>query len=438
MQNNSHAHHYSSDCRRLAWFGYSAIAFTFGAFGLWAALAPLDSAAIAKGEVAVVSNRKLIQHLEGGIMREVLVKEAQQVDADQVLFRLQPVQAQANADTVRKQLDGVFAQIARLEAERDQRSVIDWPADLLGRRDNPDVASALASQEKQFLERKRSLEAQINVYVSRIQQTARDTDGKRSHEVSLARQLTSLQSEIAAVTPVADRGFYPRNKLNELQRNMWQVEGDLGVVRGDIARAQEVDEESRTQIEILRRKQIEDVTGQLADALGKQSDLTDKLTIASDVLSRVEVKAPRAGIVQAIKFNTIGEVVKPGDTLAELVTLEEGLIMTAQVQPSDVDAVHSGSKAEIRFPAFASRQRTAITGYVETIGSDVTVDPAGKQDSYYLARVVIDAATLPPALMGKLVPGMPASVFITTGERTMLTYLVGPLYERIVRTMRER
>ena len=427
----------AGDFRGLALFGYGSIAVTFGAFGLWAAFAPLDSAAIATAQVAIVSNKKPIQHLEGGIMREVLVKEAQRVEAGQVLFRLAPVQAQANADTLRKQLYGSIAQEARVLAERDQLARIEWPADVLALRDNPDMASSIASQEKQFQERRRSLEGQISIFTSKLEQTARDIAGKKSQEGALAQQHASLFKDVSAITTVADKGFFPRNKLNALQRDLWRIEGELGSVRGDIARAREVTEESRSQISLLRQKQVEEAATQLGEVRGKKSELREKLSVASDVLARIEVKASRAGIVQGIKIHTVGEVVRPGDTLAELVTPEEGLIMTAQVQPADIDTVSDGAKAEIRFPAFASRQRYATTGHVETIASDIMVDPNSKQ-SYYLARVVIDAATLPPELKGRLIPGMPASVMISTGERTMLTYLVGPLYERIVRTMRER
>ena len=428
---------YSSEFRGLALLGYGSIALTFGAFGLWAAMARLDSAAIANATVAVVSARKPIQHLEGGILREVLVVEAQRVEADQVLFRMQPVQAQATADLLHQQLIGSLAQEARVLAEREEATTIDWPAELKSRGSDPDVSGSMASQLKQFIERRRSLEAQTSIYKSRIEQTLRDIAGKKSHESALSQQLASQLKEVVAISAIVEKGFYPRNKFNALQREQWRLEGDLGVARSEIARAMETIEESRNQIKLEHQKRVEEASLQLGEVRGKLSDAREKLSIASDVLARIEVRAPKAGIVQSIKVHTVGEIVKPGDTLAELVTLEEGLIMTAQVQPSDIDTVSAGSKAEIRFPAFAARQRLATTGRIETIASDVTSDPNTKQ-SYYAARVVIDAGTLPPELIGKLIPGMPASVLISTGERTMLTYLVGPLYERIIRTMRER
>lgn len=428
---------YSVDCSKLAYAGYGAIALVFGGFGLWASLAPLDSAAVASAQVAVATNRKPIQHLEGGILREVMVKEAQRVEAGQVLFRLQPVQAQSNADLLRKQLDGAMAREARLLAERDQKDRIEWPAELMERRSLDSVASSMADQDKEFQERRRSLDSQVAIHVTRIEQTRRDIVGKKAQENSLAQQAASLAKEIGAVSGLADKGFFPRNKLAALQREHWRLEGDLGLVRGEIERASETQKESQQQIDVLRQQRVQEAAQQLGEAKGRKSELREKLSVASDVLSRIDVRSPRAGIVQGIKVHTVGEVVRPGDTIAEVVTPDEGLIMTAQVSPADIDTVFAGSKAEIRFPAFASRQRFATTGHVETIAADLMHDPSGKQ-SYYLARVVIDVATLPPELIGKLVPGMPASVLILTGERTMLTYLVGPLYERIMRTMRER
>ena len=427
----------SSDFRALLWFGYSSIAITFGVFGGWAAMAPLDSAAIANAQVAVVSDKKPIQHLEGGILREVLVTETQRVEAGQILFRLQPVQAQANSETVRKQLDAALAQEARLVAERDQKPAITWPADLSVRRALTDVAALIADQEKQFLERRRSVEGQVAIFTSRIEQTNRDISGKVSREKSLAQQLESLKEDVGKFTTLADKGYFARSKLNAMQRDFWRTEGDREALRSEISRSMEIIAESRQQMAIVRQQRVDEAAQQLADVRGKLAELREKYSVTADVLARQEVRAPRAGIVQGIKMHTVGEIIRPGDTMAELVTLDEGLIMTAQVQPSDIDAVTAGAKAEIRFPAFAAKQRTATRGKVETIAADLTFDPNTKQ-SYYLARVLIEGSTLPDELKGKLIPGMPASVLISTGERTMLTYLVGPLLDRVARTMRER
>ncbi len=425
------------DCRSLMRVGYGAILLTFGAFGGWAALAPLDSAAIAQGQVAVSSDKKPIQHLEGGMLREVLVAETQRVEAGQILFRLQPVQAQSNADLARKGVDAMLAQEARLLAERDQKATIAWPTDLSSRLHEAHVASMLIDQEKQFSERRRTIENQIAVQASRIEQTNRDIIGKRSRDRSQAQQIDSLRLDIGKFAELTEKGYFARSKLTAMQRDLYRLEGEREGIKADIARAEETIAESRQQIKVIQQQRVEEAAQQLGDTKSKLGELREKTTVTADALSRMEVRAPRAGIIQSIKVHTVGEVIKPGDTLAELVTPEEGLIMTVQVQPSDIDSVQAGSKAEIRFPAFAARQRTATRGKVLTVAADITFDTNSKQ-SYYPARVQIEEDTLPRELMGKLVPGMPASVLITTGERTMLTYLVGPLVDRISRTMRDR
>ena len=218
---------------------------------------------------------------------------------------------------------------------------------------------------------------------------------------------------------------------------MFRIEGELGLAESDIARSREIIEESKQQIRIAWQRQVEEASQQLGDVRARLSDVREKLQIAADVLSRVEVKATQDGIVQGLKVTMVGQVVRPGEPMAEIVTLADGLIMSAKVTPNDIDSVHSGQKAEIRFPAFASRQTTATLGKVETIAADATFDQASKQ-TFYLARVSIDARTLPKELHDKLVPGMPATVIITTGERTVLQFLVGPLFDRLAKTMRER
>lgn len=427
----------SSDFRRYARMGYLAIAASFGGFGVWASVAPLDSAAVATAQVAVTSERKPIQHLEGGIVKEVLVGESQKVKLGQVLFRLQPVQAQSNADLLRKQLDATLAQEARLLAERSVQPRIAFPQAVLTRRDIPETASAIFDQERQFAERKRTIEGQVDILKQRMEQTNSDITGKTLRESSLKSQIANLNTEISAVSGLADRGYYPRNKLLANQRELYRIQGELGLVRSEIARSHKMNEEAKLQIVATRQRQVEEASQQLGEVRARLSDIREKLQVAADVLSRVEVRAPQDGIVQGLKVHAVGAVVRPGEPLAEIITVDDGLIMSARVSPTDIDSVHAGQKAEIRFPAFTARQKQATMGHVETISADSLVDPNTKQ-SYYLARVAIDMSTLPDDLRAKLMPGMPASVLITTGERTMLRFLVGPLFDSIARTMRER
>lgn len=425
------------DYRGVARTGYVAILLAFGCFGTWAATAPLDSAAVASGSVAVTSDRKPIAHLEGGIIREILVVENQRVKRDQILFRLQPVQAQANAETLRKQLNGALAQEARLLAERDLKTRIEFPQQLLDVRHLPDVASTIFDQEKQFAERKRTLEGQVDIFKRRIDQNKSEIAGKKQRLSAIEAQLANMRQEIGAVTGLAAKGFYPRNKLLALQREMYRMEGDQGQFVSDIRRSEEQIAENQVSIRNTLQAQVQEAAQQLGDVRGRLTDIREKLQVAMDVLSRVEVRAPQDGVVQGLKAHAVGHVVRPGEPLAEMVTVDDGLIMTARVQPTDIDMVVAGQKAEIRFPAFASRQKAATLGHVESISPDAVFDPNSKQ-TFYNARVSIDLSTLPKELREKLTPGMPATVLITTGERTFLKFLVGPLTDAIARTMRER
>jgi HlyD family secretion protein len=414
----------------------SAIGVVFGGFGLWAAFAPLDSAAVAPAKVAVETDRKPIQHLEGGIVSEILVSEAAQVEEGQVLFRLQPTKAMANADMSRKQLDAMLALDARLVAELDGKPQIKFPEALLARLHVSETATAVADQNRQFIERRRSLDNQIGMTKARIDQMTRDIEGRKRRLSSLKDQMTSYTTEIEAVTSLAERGFYPRNKLLGLQRERTRVEADIGMTEAEISRLEDSIAEQRIQITQIEQRNVEDITQQLADTRAKISDLKEKIAIAEDVLGRIEVRAPRRGIVQGVKVHSVGAVVGPGATLAELVPIGETLIMAAKVSPLDVQSVTGGQRAEVRFPAFSTLQLPPVFGKVESVSADSMQEEGGKEQ-YYLARIAIDPKDIPAQVAAKIMPGMPADVLIVTGERTMLAYLIGPLRDRLARAMRD-
>lgn len=425
------------DFRGIARLGYIAILLSFGGFGLWAATAPLDSAAVASGTVAAMSDRKPIAHLEGGIVREIHVVENQRVKAGQVLFKLQPIQAQANAEVLRKQLNGALAQEARLLAERDLAPRISFPQSLVEQRHLPDVSSTLYDQEKQFTERKRSLEGQVAVFQSRIDQISSEIAGKMARIEALRAEVRLVRSRLDRIRPVMERGFSQRNRFEEQEERVIRQEGELKQLIQDVERSNKMKKENEVQIRVTLQRQVEEASQQLGDVKGRLTEIREKIQVAMDVLSRVDIRAPQDGVVQGLKVHAIGHVVRPGEPVAEMVTIDDGLIMTARVTPNDIDMVAAGQKAEIRFPAFASRQKTATLGKVDSIAADAVFDPNSKQ-TFYNARVSIDLETLPKELRDKLTPGMPATVLITTGERTMLKFLVGPLFDALARTMRER
>jgi len=418
-------------------FGYICIAFVFGGLGLWAYFAPLDSAALATAKVAVESDRKPVQHLEGGIVREILVKETKRVQEGQVLFRLQPTQAQASSDTVAKQIDVAMAQEARLVAESENERTITFPPSLIARSSIPETQLAIADQRKQFNERRRSLDDQTSIFRVRIDQTTRDMSGRQARLESSKGMKDSVTGEIEKLQPLLDRGLTTNVRVLPLKREKLRLEGEIGQLDADLARLREVIEESSIQIRLAEQKFREEAHAQLAETRAKLSDLREKLGVAQDVLSRIEVRAPRNGIVQGIKVQAIGAVVKPGETIAEVIPVGDLLVLTAQVHPIDIDSVHPGQKAEIKFPSFSRRDTPAIFGKVETVSADSFMDEVTKQP-FYRAKVVIEPNGIPKHLADRLVPGMPADVLIIRGERTAFDYLIGPMRDSIWRTMRDR
>jgi HlyD family secretion protein len=426
------------DYRPMARIGYLAIAVTFGGFGLWAASAPLDGAAVAQAKVAVESDRKPVQHLEGGIVQEIVAKEGQRVEEGQVLFRLQSIQAKANLEVLRKQLDAGLATEARFLAEQTGAPAIGFPADLLARAGGDrETALVIADEQRQFVERRRSLQAQVDVQKSRIDQTTQDNAAKQTRLKSMNSQLESYNTEIGRVSGLADKGYYPRNKLLALQRERDGMAGQVAGVHGEIALNKERLQEARLTIEQTLQQNRQQIAETLAQTRARNAEVREKLSTAADVLARIEVRAPRSGIVQGIKLSSVGAVVRGGDTLAEIIPVDDRLILSAKVSPSDINIVSAGQRAEVRFPAFSNKHMPPIRGKLERISADAVSDDKGGGQPYYSAKVVIDPASIAPEVAQSLVPGMPADVLIVTGERTMLQYLVGPMLDKLALGMRE-
>ena len=429
----------ASDFRSYARIGYLGIAIVFGGFGIWASYAPLDSAAVAQGKVAVETDRKPVQHLEGGIVDEILVKETERVAEGQVLFRLRPTQAKTNSEALRKQLDAGLAVEARLLAEQSQAPAIIFPPELLQRAADPELAQTLADQQRAFVERRRSLENQIELQQSKIDQATRDNIGKEARLKISQSQYDSYSIEIGRVSVLADKGFYPKNKLLASERERSRIEAEITASNTEIALNTAKIGEARLQLRQISQQRQEQIAETLAGQRGKNADFREKLAAATDVLNRVEVRAPRAGVVQAIKFHALGAVVKPGDTLAEVIPISDNLVLSAKINPTDINNVAVGQKAEVRFPAFAYKHLPAIFGHVRAVSADSLVDDESQtKQRYYSAKVTIDQKTIPAEIAGTLVPGMPADVVIITGERTLLQYLLGPVVQRLTTGLREK
>jgi HlyD family type I secretion membrane fusion protein len=416
--------------------GYLIIALAFGGLGVWSFIARLDSAVVAQGVVTVESNRKSVQHLEGGIVREILVREGEHVEIDQLLFRLDHTQSQANADVARNQLAGYVAQEARLIAERGGADAITFPAELTQNIANPIVSDAIADQRKQFAERRISLDGQIAILGAKITQYEQEIAGLTEEKAATTRQLKLIDEELIDVRGLLAKGLMQKSRVLSLEREMNRLQGVIGRSVADTAKANNGIGEARLQIDQLRKKLLEEVNNSIVELRQKIAELREKVTISSDVLHRVEIRAPRAGVVQNLRVATIGGVIRPGESLLEISPDGDGLVVNAQISPMDINAVQMNMQAEVRFSSFHAQILPVIMGQITSVSHDRMTDDQTKQP-YFLARVVVAEDQLPPQVRGRITAGMPADVLVPTGERSVINYLVRPLRNRVNKAFRE-
>lgn len=410
----------------IAALGYGLIFSTFGIVGGWAAVTKIDKAVEAPGTVSIETNHKTVQHLEGGIIRAILVKEGDNVAAGATLFRLENVQAKATFDSLANQLFSALATEARLIAERDQKDAIAWPREIEDRAADPFVSHVMIDQQGDFAKRRDSLQAQVDVLESRMKQLAIQSDGVRVQKESTERQIAFIDKELVGLRALSEKNLVPVTRLYQMERERERLEGVVGQAITDAAKAQGQIGEYKYQVQQLNEKFQEEVASSLVDTRQKLSDLRQKLAVAQDVLRRIDVNAPVSGTAQNLKVFTIGQVVRAGEALVDIVPEKERLIVEAQFSPTDIDGVHVGQEAEIRFPAFHSRLIPLLIGRLESVSHDRLFDEGSKQP-YYRGIVVLDKADIPEELRARVRAGMPSEVIVASGERTVLNYLISPL-----------
>jgi HlyD family secretion protein len=427
----------SSEWRPVAFAGYTLIAMTFGVAGVWAAVAKLDKAVIATGFVETETNRKTVQHLEGGIVRQILIKEGDHVTEGQVLFRLEQVQAEANNESLSNQLDSALALEARLVAERDGAQEISWPKEFKDRLVEPTLSHTLDDQIHQFEERRGSLEGQKNVIESRIVQLHKEIDGISIEKTSTESQTTYINQELVGLRELAGKNLVPVTRVYAMERERTRLEGSVGRAVADMAKAESSIDEMNIQIQELTQKFQEEVASSLLDARQKIADLRERLSVSQDVVNRLAITAPRAGMVQNLKVFTIGQVLRGGEPLLDIVPDNDALVVHAEFSTTDIDNVFAGMTSEVRFPAFHSRTIPVMLGKIESISHDRLLDESTHQ-YYYLGLVSLNRGDIPDEYRSRVRAGMPAEIIVSSGERTVLNYLVGPLSSSLRKTFREQ
>lgn len=423
--------------RGLAIAGFSVIALTFGVLGGWSALAPLDSAVVSPGVVTTETNRKTVQHFEGGIIRQILVKEGEHVEQGQPLFQLDETQARAGVEINRNQFLQGKAREARLLAELTDAEAITFPKDLTDEKDkSPAIAQIIADQVRQFEERRGSLNGQVSILRSRRDQLRTEIDGVDRERAGMEQQVAFLEDELAGLRTLYEKGLQPKSRLLALEREKSRLEGGIGRSIADRAKAENGIGEAELQIQQLRQKRQEDIGTELVDVREKSADLSQRLAVARDVLRRLDVLSPTEGTVQNLRVFTQGAVIRAGEPLLDIVPSNDNLIIQAHISPLDVNNIQVDKLAEVRFPSFHSRTIPIINGRITSLSRDRLMDEATRQP-YFLALIVVDKQSIAPEFRDKMTPGLNAEVVVPTGERTVFHYLVEPLTNTLRSTFRE-
>jgi len=406
----------------------------FGCFGTWAAVAPLESAALAPGTVVVDTNRKTVQHLEGGIVAELLVQDGARVEAGQVLLRLDETLARATRQLLQGQLRATAA-AARLVAERDEKAAIAFPGWLLAAQDDADVAQVLAGERHIFAARREALESQTRILRQRNAQIDEEIAGLAAEIKAQDRQLTLIAEEAASVGELVAKGLERRPRLLALQRQAAEIEGARAQNLARVARAKQSIGENEIRIVDLRVQALNEAVQKLREAEVRLHDFEERIRAADDVLARTTIRAPVSGRIVKLSVFTAGGVVAPREPLMEIVPDGDALVIEAQVAPGDIDVVTAGLPVQLRFTALNQRTTPTFNGRVVQVSADRLADAQTGQ-AYYTARIVLeDDLTKHEGL--RLYPGMPVEAMIVTGERTALDYLLKPIRAGLNRAMRE-
>lgn len=418
-------------------FGLWALAIGFGGFLFWAGFAPLDRGVPAPGTVIAEGNRKTIQHLSGGVVETILVREGEIVRAGQPLLRLNAKAAQAQFATVRSQFVTSAAAEARLLAERAGQAAIRFPEELLAERGAPEAREAMASQNLLFKRRRDALEGETAIMRESIAGLKQQIAGLEAQSAAKQTQLELLREQALSLRDLTRDGYYPRNRLMDVERALAEVNGEVGELITALARARNQIAELNLRIMQRRQEFQREVETELSQVQRDTAALRERLVAVRDELARIEIQAPVDGMVVGLRAHTVGGVIAPGAPIMDIAPLNEPLIIEARVPPHMIDRVHADLPARVMFPAFNTATTPTVEGRVRTISADLVSDPNPQLPPTYLAQIEVTAEGM-QELGNRLVrTGMPAEVIITTGERTLLSYLLKPLVSRVAVSLKE-
>lgn len=411
------------------------ICFVLG-LGIWSGFAPLESAAIASGVVESESSRKTIQHLEGGIVREILVSDGDVVRNGQTLIALDDTRARAEVQSLQGQLWDAAAREARLQAEQQEQERLSFPAGLeTARNESASAAAVLTAQRNIFEARRQVFQSQAAVIREKRLQVDKEIEGLRAQETAVAQRAGIAREELDMVATLVNKGLERRPRLLSLEREVADIEGRRGEIAAQISRAGQVISESLATLLKLKSDRQNEIAQSLREAQNQIFQLRERLRAAEDQLSRTDVKAREDGVVTELRIHTPGGVIAAGAPLMDLVPRQDRLIVTARVRPEDIDVVHPGLNADVHLLPYNQRRIPRLKGTVMHVSADRLIDKRTDQP-YYAAKIrVQDSRIIENDI--RIIPGMPAQVFIKTGRGTVALYALRPLVDTFNSAFRE-
>ena len=417
--------------------GLAVVVVLAGGLGGWASTAQISGALIAPGAIVVESNVKKVQHPTGGVVGEVLAHDGDLVKAGDVVVRLDDTVTKASLAIVTKNLDGLLARGARLEAEQRGVDKIVFPKALLDRATDPDVKNVMTSETKLFEVRTTGRTGQKAQLRERITQLNEEIEGLSAQEKAKDQEIALVQKELAGVRDLYDKHLVQISRLTTLERDTARLNGERAQFIASRAQAKGKITETELQIIQVDKDLVSDVSKDLRETNDKIGEFVERKVTAEDQLRRTDIRAPQNGMVLQSTVHTVGGVITAGDAIMLIVPQSDDLQVEAKVNPQDIDKLQIGQKTLLRLSAFNQRTTPELNGAVTRVSPDVTTDQRTGQ-SYYTIRV-----SMPPeeiARLGevKLIPGMPVEAFVQTGDRTLMSYLVKPLSDQLMRAFREK
>ena len=421
----------------MALAGWVIVVLFFGVFGAWAITAPLNGAVVANGFVKVEGNRKSIQHLDGGIVKELRVKESDRVNAGDVVVALDDSQARAEYEVLNQQFLVLRISEERLRVEYNRGTQINLPADLAHLADDPDVKSIWRAQIHQFESWLAAIEGQRKVIKEKIAQLESQIVGAEAQIKAYRLQFQSVQRELESLTSLVERGLIAKPRYLQLERSGTALEGQAADLMANVAKFKQGIAEQQQQIAQLDNDRMSEISKDLRDTQAKLLEIIPRRANAKAVLGRVEIRSPYAGRVVGLSVFAVGAVINRGDKIMDVVPDEETLIIEAQIAVEDISEVHPKMRADVHLTAYKQRITPVVQGSVLQISADRLTDNR-TGNPYYVALIQVDEKELQTIPNAKLYPGMPATVMIPTVERTAFDYIVGPLAMSFNKAFRQR